>query len=296
MQRDRLMRHALSSAARGMKVFPLQPGSKVPAVPRDWEGCATSSVEQIERWWVQAPYNVAIATGPSRLLVVDLDAPKESARDDAPHGRQVLSDLARGLGEEVPRDTLTVATAGGGLHLYLRAPDNTWLTNTAGRLGPRIDTRAGGGYVVAPGSVVAGRRYRMVCASAPAPAPSWLVSRLMAAVAPRAAMPPVRQHGSYLQAAVAGEVRNVAEAPVSRRNHTLFVAAARLGRFVSSGLLSTEDVRSALVAAADRHVGVDGFTSHEARRTVDSGLRRGITSVDRSARSRSAPSSHHERQ
>jgi len=36
-----------------------------------------------------------------------------------------------------------VATAGGGLHLYFRAPDDAWLTNTAGRLGTRIDTRAG---------------------------------------------------------------------------------------------------------------------------------------------------------
>jgi len=55
-----------------------------------------------------------------------------------------------------------------------------------------------------------------------------------------------------------------------------------LGRFVSSGHLSTEDVRSALVAAADRHVGVHGFTPSEARRTIDSGFRRGIMSNDRS--------------
>lgn len=282
MQRDRLMRHALSLAARGMKVFPLRPGSKVPAVPRDWEGCATSGVEQIERWWVRAPYNIAIATGPSGLLVVDLDAPKGRSRGDALHGREVLAALARSLDEKVPR-TLTVVTAGGGLHLYFRAPDDVWLTNTAGRLGTRIDTRAGGGYVVAPGSVVARRLYRTVRASAPAPAPSWLVSELRAPVAAPCVVPAAPSHGSYLRAAVAGEVRNVVDAPVSRRNHTLFVAAARLGRFVSSGQLSTDDVRSALAAASDRHVGSNGFTATEARRTIDSGLRRGITSINRSA-------------
>ncbi|MBA2320593.1 MAG: bifunctional DNA primase/polymerase [Deltaproteobacteria bacterium] len=287
------MRHALSLASRGMKVFPLQPGSKVPAVARDWEGCATSGIEQIERWWVRAPYNIAVATGPSRLLVVDLDAPKDRSRGDELHGRQVLDEVARKLGEQVPSDTLTVATAGGGLHLYFRAPDDAWLTNTAGRLGTRIDTRAGGGYVVAPGSVVNRRPYRTVCASAPAPAPPWLISTLRAHVVKPLALQPTRAHGSYLRAVVAGEVRNVVEAPVSRRNHTLFVAAARLGRFISSGQLSAEDVRSALVAAADRHVGVHGFTPSEARRTIDSGLRRGTMSHDRSPGLRAAGQPRH---
>ncbi len=267
------MRCALVLAGRGMKVFPLQPGSKVPAVRRDWEGCASSEIEQIERWWAHVPYNVAVATGPSHLLVVDLDAPKPNALD-ARHGRQVFADLAQQLGVDLPRDTLTVATAGNGLHLYLRSPADVHLTNTAGRLGPGIDTRAGGGYVVAPGSRVGGRPYRVLCSLPPAPAPSWLLDQLRPR---RVALPPVgarSTHGSYVRAALAGEVRNVEDAPISRRNHTLFVAAARLARFVGSGQLSAHDVRVALVAAADRHVGVEGFSQGEALRTVDSGLRR----------------------
>lgn len=277
MSRDRLMRCALVLAGRGMKVFPLQPGSKVPAVRRDWEGCATSDIEQIERWWAHVPYNVAIATGPSHLLVVDLDAPKPG-RPDTRHGRQVFADLARRLGEDLPRDTLTVATAGDGLHLYLRSPAGVHLTNTAGRLGPGIDTRAGGGYVVAPGSRVSGRSYRVLCSLPPAPAPAWLLDQLRPR---RVGLPPAgarSPHDSYVRAALAGEARNVAAAPISRRNHTLFVAAARLARFVTSGRLSAQDVRAALEAAADRHVGVEGFTQGEAVRTVDSGLRRGAAS------------------
>ncbi|MDN5915626.1 MAG: bifunctional DNA primase/polymerase, partial [Pseudonocardia sp.] len=110
---------------------------------RDWERCATTDVEQIERWWVHAPYNIGVATGPSGLLVVDLDAPKRSDPDRR-HGRQVLAEIARNAHEVVPRDTLTVVTAGGGQHLYFTAPAGRSLTNTAGRLGPHIDTRARG--------------------------------------------------------------------------------------------------------------------------------------------------------
>jgi hypothetical protein len=139
---DHLMRSALSAAARGMHVFPLRPRTKVPAV-HDWERRATTDVERIERWWNRAPYNIGVATGPSRLLVVDLDAPKPSQMQTL-HGRAVFAELARKAGTVLPIETLTVVTAGGGQHLYFRAPAGVALTNTAGRLGMNIDTRAFG--------------------------------------------------------------------------------------------------------------------------------------------------------
>ncbi len=278
MSRDRLMRYALWLASCGMKVFPLMPGSKVPAVARDWEGAATSDIERIERWWLRDPYNVAIATGPSGLLVIDCDVAKDQ-RGDRRHGRDVLETLAKEAGASVPRDTLTVATAGGGSHLYFRRPEGVRLTNTAGRLGAHVDTRAMGGYVVAPGSVVAGRRYRVLRSVAPAVAPAWLVALLTPPVVRPPIVPAQRGHASssYVDAAVAGEIRNVEGSRVGERNRTLFVAAARLGRFVGSGSLSAETVRSALLTAAQRHVDVDGFSLREAQRTVESGLRRGTT-------------------
>ncbi|WOT34269.1 bifunctional DNA primase/polymerase [Streptomyces coeruleorubidus] len=72
---------ALDAASRGWHVFPLIPGAKRPAI-RDWETRATTDRERISRCWTHAAYNVGIATGPSGLIVVDLDTPK--GPDDTP--------------------------------------------------------------------------------------------------------------------------------------------------------------------------------------------------------------------
>jgi hypothetical protein len=68
-----------------------------------------------------------------------------------------------------------VRTGRGGAHLYFTAPDGPALDNSGGKLGWRVDTRAAGGYVVASGSVVNGRRYETTHDTAPAPLPAWLL-------------------------------------------------------------------------------------------------------------------------
>ena len=56
-------------------------------------------------------------------------------------------------------DTPVVLTGGGGRHLYFRHPGGN-LPNSAGHLGPGLDVRGDGGFVVAPPSRhVSGRRY-----------------------------------------------------------------------------------------------------------------------------------------
>jgi Bifunctional DNA primase/polymerase, N-terminal len=276
---DRLMRSALSAAARGMYVFPLRPQTKVPAVPRDWEGCATTDVDRIERWWNRAPYNVGVATGPSRLLVVDLDVPKPSQVQTL-DGRAVFAELAHRAGSVVPIDTLTVVTASGGQHLFFRAPAGSSLTNTASRLGTNIDTRACGGYVVGAGSVVGGRLYRVIRRAEPAAAPAWIVDALRPAQPSSLVLPSSvaasNYRAAYVRAAVDSEARRVADAPVGQRNQVLFRAAASLSRFVPVGLLSAEEVRAALTVAAARHLGVEHFSHEEVRRTIESGIHRGV--------------------
>ena len=82
----RLQASALDAAGRGWHVFPLRPGTKVPAV-RHWEHEATTDTEQIKElwsaelrrrdgWYVPEPRNVGIACGPSGLVVLDLDLAK----------------------------------------------------------------------------------------------------------------------------------------------------------------------------------------------------------------------------
>lgn len=130
-----LIEHALAWAARGFRIFPVQPGSKVPPKGMLWRAEATSDPAKIRAWWAFNPnYNYGVAGGDG-WLIVDVDAGK--------NGFASLLDV------DLP-DTLTVKTPGGGLHLYYRGPD---VANSVDRVAPGIDIRSKGGYVIGPGSV-----------------------------------------------------------------------------------------------------------------------------------------------
>lgn len=109
----RLMRVALETAAAGHYVFPLWPRSKKPSI-KNWEQEATRDETAIRERWASLPWNVGIACGPSRLLVIDLDdahghePPEEWA--GARHGRDVLARLADAAREPYPAHTYTVQT------------------------------------------------------------------------------------------------------------------------------------------------------------------------------------------
>src|SRR5690625_2554004 len=67
----------LAAARRGWHVFPLAYGTKRPDRRfRDWERHATTDPDLIGAFWDRGRFNYGIATGPSRLVVVDLDTPK----------------------------------------------------------------------------------------------------------------------------------------------------------------------------------------------------------------------------
>lgn len=269
---------ALALAAQGFFVFPLRSGSKVPALRRDWERAATTLPEQISGWWRHVPFNIGVAAGPSGLAVLDLDRPK-AAGGSTTHGRDVLAALLEQRGASLPR-TFTVGTASGGDHLYFRSPTGVRLRNSAGRLGQHIDTRAAGGYVVGPGSVVGGIEYKLIDDAPPAPMPSWLVAALTPPAPTLAAGPrELTANSPYVRSAIVGESALVHDPSQGSRNHVLFRAAARLGRFVLEGALTEREVADALTAASLRHVGVHGFTAAEVARTIRSGLRAAHESV-----------------
>jgi bifunctional DNA primase/polymerase-like protein len=296
-----LMTAALAAAERGWYVFPLRPGAKRPALhgydrcPRTgacaighqgWEQRATRYYDRIRTAWSAGPFNVGLATGPSNLVVIDLDSAKPGEQPPAPwdtedgikDGQDVLAALAELSGQALPADTLTVATPSGGIHLYYQAPEGTALRNTAGTLGWKIDTRAHGGYVVAPGSIVDGRPYEILADQPPAPLPAWLLDRLRPAPLPAVPDRPVpvarSRRDRYVQAAINAEVARVHNA-TSNRNATLYVAAVALGQLAAGGTLTEEEARTALLGGAARHIGVQRFSEREALRTIDSGLRKG---------------------
>ncbi|MFI5986361.1 bifunctional DNA primase/polymerase [Streptomyces sp. NPDC051555] len=284
-----LLTAALDAAALGWSVFPLRPGQKRPALHpaehcpalgdcagghRKWEDRATSDPDRIRRAWDRIPFNVGIATGPSQLVVVDLDMPKGKGSADAPCGADTFLALCGRAGQTVPA-TLTVRTPTGGTHLYFSAPHAVRLGNTAGRLGRLIDTRAWGGYVVAPGSVGAGGAYEVTHPAAPAPFPSWLYALL----APKQALrqltgrPATHRTGRYAAAALTAETASVESAPTGERNGTLLRAARALGRFIAAGDLPRDVVEEALQWAGESA----GLPAAECRSTIRSGLNWSIT-------------------
>jgi hypothetical protein len=137
-------------------------------------------------WSAGRPFNAGLATGPAGLLVVDCDTrtdpddltagPPEEC-EGATGGVDVLALLAERAGATLPA-TFTVTTPSGGTHFYYRAPSGVELRNTAGLLGWKIDTRAHGGYVVAPGSTTSASAYTVTdgrpVAELPGCLPGWL--------------------------------------------------------------------------------------------------------------------------
>lgn len=190
-------------ARRGWPVFPVQPGGKAPLVARGLHD-ATRDPAQITALWSRCPdAGVAIRTGAaSGLVVLDVDG------DD---GHDKLHDLEREHGE-LPI-TASVHTPRGGTHLYFQHPGRD-VRNSAGRLGPALDVRADGGYVVAPPSRGPnGRRYEPDEQAPVAPLPGWLSALLAPQQSPpRRSREPV---GTWLRI-VAGVARGERNASLTR--------------------------------------------------------------------------------
>ncbi|WP_280453106.1 bifunctional DNA primase/polymerase [Nocardia cyriacigeorgica] len=274
-----LLPAALAHAAQGFSVFPLHPQSKRPVITR-WEQHATRDPARIRTWWRRRPTdNIAIACGPSRLHVLDLDTrhhtPVPNTAPTAVEGQQTLARLAADHRRPLPVPTYTVITPSGGMHLYYAAPAEPVLRNSCGRLGPRIDSRGHGGYVVAAGSTLPHGRYRVVDDRIPIPLPGWLAQLLTDSPAPAAApsaLEVIWHPDAYVRAALINQAARIRAARTGTRHRTILRAANSLGRLVGAGLLDHDHAYTALADAARIHVGVDAFTDTEAHRTITDGL------------------------
>lgn len=146
------------------------PGHKSGKHPRTPHGVsdASADVALVRRWWGQWPdASIGIATG-GELLVLDKD-PRNG-------GDETLADLEREHGA-LP-ETARAMTGGDGEHVFLRVDP---ALRFRGSLGPGVDVKHAGGYVVAaPSPHVSGKRYAWDLghhlADTPiAPAPRWVV-------------------------------------------------------------------------------------------------------------------------
>jgi hypothetical protein len=188
--RGLMLAGALELSRFGCKVFPVHSicrgtctcgvrhcGSiaKHPRI-RDWQANATADETQIRDWWARWPFaNIGLAVGQSGLFVLDVDSRHG--------GDETLAALEARHGD-LPR-TWRFLTGGGGVHVLFRDPGAELdLRNSARRLGPGLDTRGRGGFIVAPPSLHAsGRRYAVDVdhhlGDVPlADVPQWLIERL----------------------------------------------------------------------------------------------------------------------
>ncbi|MFF9301247.1 bifunctional DNA primase/polymerase [Streptomyces sp. NPDC014764] len=276
-----LLASALTAAERGWPVIPLHPSSKRPAghaeraCPRTGrctdghrtpEERATTDPELIHAAWAHRPYNVGIATGPAGLLVIDLDPVKAEEPEGAPDGATSLQALCERAGQVLPT-TYRVRTARGE-HLYFTAPTGARLKCSVDRLGPHIDTRAWGGYVVAPGSTTPDGTYEIACDAPVAELPGWLATLLTEPQRP--APVPVRVHDGTRAARVAleRECAVITAATDGGRNSTLHKSACKVARFVAWGDLPRDVAEQAIQGAGE----ATGLPPAECRTTIRSAL------------------------
>ena len=268
-------------ARAGAAVFPCSARDKTPLIS-DWENNAARSVAAVFGLW-RPGAAIGLACGPSGLFVIDLDTPKPDTKRPSnldaaiTSGIDVFARLCEAHEQPWP-DTYTVRTGRGGLHLYFRNPDPKIYRNTSSDrgkgLGWLIDTRGGGGYVIAPPSVVDGLAYTITRDVPVADLPDWLRTLLTPpppARKPGRPGPPPQLTDAYLAAAVRNAINTVLQAPPGQRNDTLNAVAYGLGRLVGTGRLSRLTVELALTQAAEHN----GLTEEETRKTINSGLTAG---------------------
>lgn len=128
----------------------------------------------VQKWFDGRSLNIGIATGAiSGIIALDVDP-----RHD---GDTTLAKLEAEHGPLPP--TWRFLTGGGGEHILFRHPGGT-VGNSAGLLGPGLDMRGDGGYIVAPPSQHICRRFYAISVDHHpsdvllAPPPEWLMQHL----------------------------------------------------------------------------------------------------------------------
>jgi putative DNA primase/helicase len=274
---------ALDLHRRGWVVLPAHDargtgGGKVP-LSKEWQKAQRMRAEEevVETWSGEHPYNISILTGtPSGIFVLDIDPDNGGV------------ETMKALGNQHGRlpATYIVQTGSGGWHYYFQMPDFE-LRNSAGRVGPGIDTRGDGGQVIAAGSVSSRGPYVVLADADVAPAPDWLLEMLRPKAKP-VEMPSgpidLEAAGIYEERAVQGNVdrleamKDAATAdPSAYRgepwNTTTFVVACRLLEFANSPWASIDE--GGVLALLMKHAPRDaGFTDDDIRLVLESAKRK----------------------
>ena len=282
-----MLQHALKAQARGLHIFPVAAGDKVPhRLAGKWGETATNDAGRIAQFWTQVDpaANIGVACKPSELLVIDLDVAKEdwNLRDtewsylhDAYGPRVNGTDLWDEMIYKLDRDnpanwgTYSVRTGSGGTHLYYQWPEHWGQQSQASPVKGVVDVRGNGGqwggYVLAEGSRTAAGPYEpLPTLRGPVLAPEWI--RQLVTPKPKI-QTPRRVSGIQQPAAVSwsGLVDSVRNAGEGNRNNALLWAARAM---CSDG--ATEDEAQRVLGDAATDAGLPYF---EIERTIESAYR-----------------------
>lgn len=141
---SRLALHALAYARMGFHVFPCVPGGKNPITTHGFKDASSDPAVAESRWAQNPSFNIGVRTGTELgdglLVVVDVD-PRNG-------GNETIAKLQAAYG--LLPVTARVKTGGGGDHYYFVCAANLTLK---AKLGPGIDIKFRGGYVIAPPSI-----------------------------------------------------------------------------------------------------------------------------------------------
>lgn len=232
---------------QGIHLFPLR--KKTANFP--WATLAKTAPDRLPEYLSQNPPGMGIPTGPSGLIVVDIDNKKGdgSVTGFDAIGASVLFDMIDM--EEPP----VVQTPSGGQHVYFKAPEGSTVKSSASKWREQVDIRALGGMVVAPGSHLPNGLYKPLYGSFEdiPMIPQWLYDELKEKPQePRKTPLPLTPGGTKGDALVEQITREMAYVPVTKRNPELYRRTLVL---IERGLL--DNYSTSLLVAAAEYAGLD---------------------------------------
>jgi hypothetical protein len=246
------LEHALD-LARHVPVFPCRE-DKAPLTKHGFHD-ATTDLQLIQSSWTRWPDAlIGVPTG-GKLVVIDIDLKHQDAKQWYDEHQSRL------------RITRTHATRSGGWHLLFKPSSRVGCS--VSKLGPHIDTRGIGGYIIwwpATGlEVLHAKKLQRV--------PEWVIAALHQ---PPVTVPFPSRHRPFhissseqTYAKIVGIVRTIATARAGERNALTYWGACRLAELVALNLIDPHTALDLVVEAATR----TGITWKEARRTALSALR-----------------------
>jgi hypothetical protein len=276
------LRTVLDLAARGVLVFPCQWEGAWRKCPLTEHGFQDASGDPgvIEAWWRRWPKAlIGVPTGIlSGFVVLDIDV-KHADRN----GFDTLAAFALAILPHTP----LVHTPSGGLHLYFDPAGQRIPTTQGSRgrgIGPGLDWRAEGGYVIAP-SPGSGYDWDPICnldrvslAKVPAqllPAEPEKVRFIVRPIRPTIGLSP------YAEAALDNAARRIIAVANGEQEATINGECFAIGTLAGAGGVPADFARRVLVWAARQVPSADprrpwrpGELEDKANRAFDDGMRR----------------------